>query len=323
MSPICRFAGSLALASSLFVLLCGLTVAKDLTAETWPANLPMTSIHAKGPRSLQDRIYDLVGPNPAHSMAELARLIQAHPNAPEPYLQRGHAYYIDGDYENAMKDFRKALAVDPKCAGAHFGISRVLRGLGRYNEGFQELQKVEQSDNKDDATSALWESAFIHREMKQMNIAIEQYNTVIKRGLVGKTRQAWALFQRGELYLRIGQLDKALPDINQAIKMEPNVVIFRTVRAQLYNVTNKPKDELADLTFGIESEKKENQQDAMGLSSVRGHLPEFYRRRSACYQKLGKPDLAQADLKAAKDSEHADMEVAPFRLQWDDPTHKK
>jgi tetratricopeptide (TPR) repeat protein len=328
-SLICHFsitARRLAFVGIFVMWQCGTTGAKELGGSgtltksdspgSAPAEMPFpdaSSLHKPiaRPKTVQDQMYDLVGPNRAHSMSELNNLIKLHPQSPELYLQRGHAYLMDGDSVNALNDFKKALVVDPKCAGAHIGISRVMRGMGNFGAGFEELHKAEQLGNGDVATSALWESAFVHRERKQMDIALEQYNSVIKRGLVGQSRQAFALFQRGELYLRINQLDKAIPDLNAAIKLEPNMVLARMCRSSLYSRINKPNEALADLNSAIATEKATNAVDPFG--GLRGQLARLYKNRAEVYQKLGKNDLAQRDLKAEKEAQMNAIEIAPFQ----------
>jgi len=298
--------------------------AKDAVA---PASPPsglhsQSSTKPRNPGTILDRMYDLAGPNAARSLRELNNLIQSHPKSPELYLQRGHAYFIDGDYENALKDYKQALAVDPGCMGAHIAISRVLRGMGKTEEGFKELRIAEEKGNHDVATSAIWESAFVHREHKQMDISLEQYNKCIEEGLVGKSRQAYALFQRGELYLRINKLDKALPDLNEAIKMDPSGALFHTVRAQIYARLNKPKEQLADLSFAIEAEKNRKLNDPMGLAQLGGHLPDLYNTRGRLYQQLGKNDLAERDFKEAKAVQVDALNTVPFQsMPWNPPNH--
>jgi len=330
-SLICQFGGvsarCLLIVSTLIIWQCGTTGAKELSGSgaltksaspgSAPAEMPFPHVSSLNkpiarPKSVLDQMYDLVGPNRSHSMSDLNTLIKLHPQSPELYLQRGQVYLMDGDSENALNDFKKALAVDPKSAGAHIGISRVMRGMGNFSAGFQELKKAEQSGgNSDVATSALWESAFVHRELKQMDIALEQYNTVLKKGLVGQSRQAFALFQRGELYLRINQFDKGIPDLNAAIKMEPNVVLFRIVRSQLYSSLNKPNEALADLNAAIAIEQKMIQLDPFG--GLRGKMVQLYQSRAQVYRNLGKNDLAERDLKSVKASQVDALDVVPFQ----------
>jgi tetratricopeptide (TPR) repeat protein len=309
------------LALTFSVLACAIVRAEDGNARVTKAAIKTTPSSAQAvqtnagsaPRQMnfQELRYNLSGPNRAHSLKELDDSVKQHPQSPAGYLHRGQAYLEDGDSENALKNFHKALAVDPRFAPAHIGISRVMQGLGNYPAAFTELRKAAELGDNDVATGALWESAFLHRELKQMDIALDEYTTVLKKGLVGKSRQALAIFQRGETYLRINQLDKALSDLNAAINLDSNVLLFHVMRAEAYLALNKPNQALTDLNVAIETSRKTTL--SAFTHGVSNRMVSLYRKRAAIYQKLGKKELAERDLKLAKDDEAEILNIAPFR----------
>src|SRR5277367_5078372 len=112
------------IAICIFALPCDISDAKDAFF------LGATPGAQKTGKPMLEQMYDLAGPHPAHSMKELDEFVRLHPKSPEGYLPRGRAYLMDGDPESAVKEFNKALAVDPKFAPAHIGLSRAMQGMG-------------------------------------------------------------------------------------------------------------------------------------------------------------------------------------------------
>ena len=122
--------------------------------------------------TLQDRIFRLQGEHPIGSLAKLLKEVSLHPKSADLYLQLGHAYFEDGDASNALSNYQKALATDPNCTQAHIGMSRTYFGIGNNKLGFAELQKAYTEGDRNVSTSALWESAYMHRELHQYDLAL-------------------------------------------------------------------------------------------------------------------------------------------------------
>jgi len=71
-------------------------------------------------------------------------LLQSTKN-PEVYQMLATIYYDKGQFNKAIKTFKRALEIDPTYTDASVGLSIILNDLGRYDEGkqvFQEAQKL-------------------------------------------------------------------------------------------------------------------------------------------------------------------------------------
>lgn len=64
----------------------------------------------------------------------LQQAAQAGPLAPYDGFVLGQAYLLQGEHEKAKGQFESALAAEPRLAGAHYGLARALRALGRTAE---------------------------------------------------------------------------------------------------------------------------------------------------------------------------------------------
>lgn len=78
--------------------------------------------------------------------SSLQRAIELAPDAYQNYLSRGIGYYylppaFGGGVEPAMKDFRKAIQLNPKSADAYLWLGVALRKAGRNSEARQAIAK--------------------------------------------------------------------------------------------------------------------------------------------------------------------------------------
>src|SRR5262249_31944818 len=162
--------------------------------------------------------------------------------SPDGYIHRGHAYLIDGDGSAAMRDFNAALKIDPKCGVAYLGKSRAYQCLHNFAAAFAELEKAGQLGPEAVKTAALWESAFLNRELKQYKISLLQFDTLLKTRKLDRYDKAFAYFQRGECLVRTNNFAAGVKDLDAALLLEPIMVNARLTRARTLAGLRKPKE---------------------------------------------------------------------------------
>jgi tetratricopeptide (TPR) repeat protein len=64
------------------------------------------------------------------------------------YLISGNEYFKAGDYQNAEKDYRTALKLDPSSATAQNNLGVILNEEGRYDEAIEVLREAIHADSK-------------------------------------------------------------------------------------------------------------------------------------------------------------------------------
>jgi serine/threonine protein kinase/tetratricopeptide (TPR) repeat protein len=75
------------------------------------------------------------------------KAIELDPMLAEPHASLGLAtWFLDWDKDEAEKEFKRAIEVNPNYPTTHHFYSRFLRGLGRLDEGFKEIRRAEELD---------------------------------------------------------------------------------------------------------------------------------------------------------------------------------
>jgi len=78
------------------------------------------------------------------------------PSSPENARELAENHYyaaldlvLAGDHEQAVAEYRRALAADPKFIDAMHGLSRALQDLGRFDEAIEVARKISEIDPDD------------------------------------------------------------------------------------------------------------------------------------------------------------------------------
>lgn len=132
------------------------------------------------------------------ALAEFNKVIAADPKSANAYYNMGFAYDKKGDTAKAISNFSKAIEIDPTLADAYYN-----RGFAYYKKG-----------NFDEA--------------------IADYNKVIEVA----PDSADAYYGLGLVYSQKGDLDKAILEYTEAIKVRPTFALAYDARA-VAHVTKK------------------------------------------------------------------------------------
>ena len=140
-----------------------------------------------------------------------SRVIKYYPNYFVSYVNRA-AYRIEiGEYEKALKDCNKAIALKPDYYLAH------------YNRGY------------------------IYNKLGNVNKAIKHYTQAITHN----DRFYQAYQNRGILYVNLNKLDSAFNDFNNAILLKPKDPFAFLNRASLFKDTQNYSEAINDATTAI------------------------------------------------------------------------
>jgi tetratricopeptide (TPR) repeat protein len=242
----------------------------------------------------------------ANAIASFDQAIKLDPNFALAYLQRGKAIYaglvkiinmdanfdfinritlgkvVSGEektrYQNAIKDFSRAIQLEGSLAAACYYQGKVYLSLGEYDKAIADFnQAIKLEPNYVMAYIARWVSYYSKRDYDK---AIADYSQAIKLN----PNDAVAYNNRGNSYYSKGDYDKELADYNQAIKLDPNYAEAYNNRGGSYAEKGDYDKAIADYSQAI----KLDPNDAMA-----------YYNRGNSYANKGDYDKAIADLSQA------------------------
>lgn len=149
------------------------------------------------------------------------------------------AFVLEKEYQKAIDHYDTVQGLDPKNSKARAGCVSVLteRALnvakaGDYDQAAKDLAKALRLDSKNDRALEVWASIlFAKREFDQAFIYCNRALTILKNSEV-------PLRVRGAIHSERGEYDKALVDLDAAIKMKPSV-FSHLKRAMVYLTLNR------------------------------------------------------------------------------------
>jgi tetratricopeptide (TPR) repeat protein len=163
----------------------------------------------------------------------LQQMILQNSRNPEVFQMLATIYYDKGQFNKAIKTFKRALEIDPTYTDASVGLSIILNDIGKYEEGrkiFSEAQaildrkKSEMDSYVQEKISAKHEEiADLYFQYKHFNEAIEQLNLAYKL----TTRKTEINMRIIECQIQSGQKDKAIKDLQKLIRENPQFLQAR------------------------------------------------------------------------------------------------
>ena len=175
---------------------------------------------------------------------------------------RGNDYYSNGDYASSLRDYEKAIELDPKAGVYHANVAVALSGLKEWDRAFAAVEKIKELDSAMYAQNLAM--VYIARgnesraegdnesSLKDYQKAVEvDPNTALYHGKVAlalASLKEWegafaamekmkpddaypegmaALYNaRGNDYYASGDNESSLKDFEKAVEFDPNVAVY-------------------------------------------------------------------------------------------------
>ncbi len=135
------------------------------------------------------------------------------------YLKRGLAASEAGDLATALKDFERALEINPGNAQAHYNMGVALTRAGQEEEALRAFGAA--VEIAPDYVEPRNNAAVILAEMGMIDAAMNQFEEVVRRSadnVDGRVNLASLLAQRG-------RLDEAVARLQEAIELKPGYAV--------------------------------------------------------------------------------------------------
>lgn len=224
-------------------------------------------------------------------------------------LRQAEAYNLQGEsnigkhlYNNAIKDFSRALYITPNYVDALINRGGAYAQLGRFNDALMDFNQALKFEKKD---SELYNK---RGEVYLQNNMYDQSIMDFTAAIVLNPMFTDAYLNRGRAYSEKGMPDEAMADFNHAIKADsdhsftfidraaPSINIDENSDVNVEKAEQFNRKGLADLESDKFKEAVENFTHAINLSVSEA---DSYINRGRAFLKLDKPDEAMADFNQA------------------------
>ena len=212
------------------------------------------------------------------AMEDLNKSIALYPNNYPDYIWRGRIYNLKGEYDRAIEDFNKATAINQNYDHAYWGRGEAYRLKGDLDKALVEFNKaIAINPNSYSAYASRGQTYAIKGTYDK---AIEDYN----KAIAINPNYSYAYTLRGNFYGLKKELDRAFEDYSKAIFLNPNDAFAYTWRGTIYILKGQNDRAFYDLNQAITIDPKSGK---------------AYLYRGALYSDIGQNDKAISDLKTA------------------------
>jgi len=246
--------------------------------------------------NLADTYIDELSPDKA--LEQLNSLVQYHPTMPLAYFYRARYFEDRGQVVKAMADYDHALQINRRfrLAAAFKAAFLLRRGESEQAAAAATIALPPSTQNRRDSIidKALKTRAIAEIALHQDEKAVADLNRIIGKQsqFTGQKLQSDTIkdlvLERAKAYERLGDWSRADKDLTILQSQGKTGSEIEFLKAKLLEDKNQPTAALLRYNKLINS----------GLPA-----PEFYRGRARVYTKLGKTNLAEADLKKAQNLE--------------------
>jgi tetratricopeptide (TPR) repeat protein len=194
--------------------------------------LELTRLHPKDPEVLYhaSRLYA------NFAFVTLQKLSQVAPDSVWVHLAAGEANESQGMDDGALRDYRAVLALDPRRAGVHFRIGRVLlsrsqKGNSGGNDEAEAVREFQQELELDPThANASYELGEIHRKAGELDKAREFFEAALKH----YPEFEEALVGLGRTLIALAKPELAVPHLQKAIELNASSEVAYYQLAQAY-----------------------------------------------------------------------------------------
>jgi protein O-mannosyl-transferase len=162
------------------------------------------------------------------------------------YNNRGSIYMDESRFDEALRDFNKAIELKPEYSDAYNNRGKLLKSTGRYEDMLSDFNKAIESNS--DNFEAHNNRGNVLCIMKKYDEAIADFNSAIAL----KPEMAESYNNRGTVYITEKKYTEAIVDMNKAIELKPDFAMAYANRGLSYLNTGKKDNACNDFRRSIE-----------------------------------------------------------------------
>lgn len=202
-------------------------------------------------------------------------VVRKSPHKARGYINLGVAYIIDEKYDQAIKEFDKALALRPDHFKIYLNRGNALLHNGAYELAIEDYNKV--LELRPSEPRAFNNRGMAYKAQGEIEQALSDFHQAIKLRRTYFT----AYYNRGNIYQQLGQTDEAIKDFTRCIMLAPQYANAYFGRGQQHSQKGNYDAALKDFNRAI----------TLGIRNL-----DVFNNRSIIYGLMGRQELALADL---------------------------
>ncbi|MDY6781947.1 MAG: tetratricopeptide repeat protein [Cyanobacteriota bacterium] len=165
---------------------------------------------------------------------------------------RGETYRLMERYEEALKDFDRAIELDPQYEWAIANRGNTYFLMKRYEEALKDYDRAIEFDPKDDW--AIANRGFTCQKMGRYEQALKDFDKVMELD----PEYDCAIERRGVTHRKMGRYEKAFEDFDKAIELDSECKRTIGHQGQTYRLMERYEEALKDLNRAIELDPKDD-----------------------------------------------------------------
>jgi tetratricopeptide (TPR) repeat protein len=186
------------------------------------------------------------------AMSDFDRAIAISPNGSDFYDDRGALWAELGNNDRAMQDIDQAILLKPDFARAFMNRGMVLGRMNRLNESVVALSTAIQFDPT--LRQAFESRAYIYESRSDWRAMFDDANKMIE--LAPNDRVGYAY--RGRAYMEVGQYQPAIADYTKSISLDPGNIHGYRMRGRVYYFLNQYDNAMADFEAALRIDAKDS-----------------------------------------------------------------
>jgi len=215
------------------------------------------------------------------AVSEFGKAIAINPRDPRFHLSLGAAHFSLGETEKAIADYERSLEAKPDAPETHVNLAMAWKRLGKEDSAVDAYKKAIRL--KPDLLPAYFELGLLHLNAKRDSAAADLFESLLKARPAAESHLVI-----GQAYLNSGRTDLALNSFRRATQLKPDLAQAHLLLGSALLKKNLRQEAAKSYRLAL-------QLDA-NSSAARTMLSRILAQNSMDYVKSGRWDDAQAEI---------------------------
>ena len=177
---------------------------------------------------------------------DYTKAIKANSKYSKAYYNRANSYVKQGKLAEAIEDYTKAVEINPLYTEAYYNMGNTYEKQGDLAQAVASYTKALETNPR--YSAAYCNRGNVYQAQGNFQQALDDYNKAVELN----PNFAGVYSNRGNVYQAQGNTDKAIADYNKAIELSPNFAGFYANRGNIYQSQGNLQQAIADYNTAIE-----------------------------------------------------------------------